>query len=388
MFQIRTYNAISPSGLGRFDLNRYAVSAEMAQPHAILIRSHKLDAADLPETVLAVARAGAGTNNVPTSALTQRGVVVFNTPGANANAVKELICAGLMMASRDIYAGMQYIETLKEMPADRIDPLLEAEKKRFAGVEISGKTLGIVGLGAIGSLVANMALDLGMRVIGFDPAISVEAAWRLSSRVEKMPNLDSLLRESDYITLHVPAIDATKEMINEESISRMKQGAKLLNFARKEIVHSMEVAKALDSGRLGCYVTDFPSLEFIGHPKAILMPHIGASTVEAEDNCAVMAANQLVDFLENGNIVNSVNFPNTTMARSSGYRLTVANKNVPNVLSSVLAAISATGANVIDLVNQSRGDVAYNIIDIDRAMSSELFASIRQIDGVIVVRGV
>jgi D-3-phosphoglycerate dehydrogenase / 2-oxoglutarate reductase len=374
--------------LGRFDLNRYAVSAEMAQPHAILIRSHKLDAADLPETVLAVARAGAGTNNVPTSALTQRGVVVFNTPGANANAVKELICAGLMMASRDIYAGMQYIETLKEMPADRIDPLLEAEKKRFAGVEISGKTLGIVGLGAIGSLVANMALDLGMRVIGFDPAISVEAAWRLSSRVEKMPNLDSLLRESDYITLHVPAIDATKEMINEESISRMKQGAKLLNFARKEIVHSMEVAKALDSGRLGCYVTDFPSLEFIGHPKAILMPHIGASTVEAEDNCAVMAANQLVDFLENGNIVNSVNFPNTTMARSSGYRLTVANKNVPNVLSSVLAAISATGANVIDLVNQSRGDVAYNIIDIDRAMSSELFASIRQIDGVIVVRGV
>ena len=260
MFQIRTYNAISPSGLGRFDLNRYAVSAEMAKPHAILIRSRKLDAADLPETVLAVARAGAGTNNVPTSALTQRGVVVFNTPGANANAVKELICAGLMMASRDIYAGMQYIETLKEMPADRIDPLLEAEKKRFAGVEISGKTLGIVGLGAIGSLVANMALDLGMRVIGFDPAISVEAAWRLSSRVEKMPNLDSLLRESDYITLHVPAIDATKEMINEESISRMKQGAKLLNFARKEIVHSMEVAKALDSGRLGCYVTDFPSL--------------------------------------------------------------------------------------------------------------------------------
>jgi D-3-phosphoglycerate dehydrogenase / 2-oxoglutarate reductase len=388
MFQIRTYNAISPSGLSRFDLNRYVVSAEMAQPHAILIRSHKLDAADLPETVLAVARAGAGTNNVPTSALTRRGVVVFNTPGANANAVKELICAGLMMASRDIYAGMQYIETLKEMPADRIDPLLEAEKKRFAGVEIGGKTLGIVGLGAIGSLVANMALDLGMRVIGFDPAISVEAAWRLSSRVEKMPNLDSLLRESDYITLHVPAIDATKEMINEESISRMKQGAKLLNFARKEIVHSMEVAKALDSGRLGCYVTDFPTLEFIGHPKAILMPHIGASTVEAEDNCAVMAANQLVDFLENGNIVNSVNFPNTTMARSAGYRLTVANKNVPNVLSSVLAAISATGSNVIDLVNQSRGDVAYNIIDIDRAMSSELFASIGQIDGVIVVRGV
>lgn len=386
MFNIRTYNAISPSGLGRFDLNRYVVSAENPSPHAVLLRSHKLAAADLPDSVLAVARAGAGTNNVPTAELTERGVVVFNTPGANANAVKELICAGLMMASRDIYAGMQYIETLHDAPADQIDPMLEAEKKRFAGTEISGKTLGIVGLGAIGSLVANMALDLGMRVVGFDPAISVEAAWRLSSRVEKMPNLDALLRESDYITLHVPAIDATKHMINEESISRMKQGAKLLNFARKEIVHSADVAQALTTGRLGRYVTDFPTPEFIGHPKAILMPHIGASTAEAEDNCAVMAANQLIDFLENGNIVNSVNFPNTTMMRSSGYRLTVTNKNVPNVLSAVLAAVSGTGANVIDLVNQSRGDVAYNILDVDTAPTSELIHAIRQINGVIVVR--
>ena len=388
MFGIRTYNAISPAGLARFDGSRYAVSSESTNPSGVLLRSYKLTTEELPLTVVAVARAGAGTNNIPTSELTGKGVVVFNTPGANANAVKELICAGLMRSSRDIFGGLKFVDGLGNQLSEELDPLLEAEKKRFAGTEIYGKTLGIVGLGAIGSLVANMALDLGMRVVGYDPAISVEAAWRLSSRVEKMSSLDALLKESDYITLHVPAIDATKGMINSESISRMKPGVKLLNFARKEIVNAGDIIAALDAGKMGSYVTDFPTPELIGHPRVLAMPHIGASTGEAEDNCAVMAADQLIDFLENGNIKNSVNFPDTSMARGSEFRLTFSNSNVPNVLSTVLSQISATGANVVDLVNQSRHEIAYNIMDIDQPVTDELVDAISNLDGVIRVRRV
>ncbi|MDA8548963.1 phosphoglycerate dehydrogenase [Litoricolaceae bacterium] len=388
MFVIRTYNAISPTGLARFDGTRYAVSSESTNPSGVLLRSYKLTTEELPSTVVAVARAGAGTNNIPTSELTGKGIVVFNTPGANANAVKELICAGLMMSSRDIFGGLKFVDELGDQLVEELDPLLESEKKRFAGTEIYGKTLGIVGLGAIGSLVANMALDLGMRVVGYDPAISVEAAWRLSSRVEKMSSLDALLKESDYITLHVPAIDATKGMINSESISRMKPGVKLLNFARKEIVNAGDIIAALDAGKMGSYVTDFPTLELIGHPKVLAMPHIGASTGEAEDNCAVMAADQLINFLENGTIKNSVNFPDTSMARGSEFRLTFSNSNVPNVLSTVLTQISATGANVIDLVNQSRNEIAYNIMDIDQPVTDELVDAISNLDGVIRVRRV
>ena len=388
MFVIRTYNAISPTGLARFDGARYKVSSESTNPSGVLLRSYKLTTDELPSTVAAVARAGAGTNNIPTSDLTGKGIVVFNTPGANANAVKELICAGLMMSSRDIFGGLKFVDGLANQLIEELDPLLESEKKRFAGTEIYGKTLGIVGLGAIGSLVANMALDLGMRVVGYDPAISVEAAWRLSSRVEKMPSLDALLKESDYITLHVPAIDATKGMINSESISRMKPGVKILNFARKEIVNADDVIAALDSGKVGSYVTDFPTSELVGHPRVLAMPHIGASTGEAEDNCAVMAADQLIDFLENGNIKNSVNFPDASMARGSDFRLTFSNSNVPNVLSTVLSQISGTGANVIDLVNQSRNEVAYNIMDIDQPVTDELVNAISNLAGVIRVRRV
>jgi len=388
MFIIRTYNAISPMGLARFDGTRYAVSSESTNPSGVLLRSYKLTTEELPSTVVAVARAGAGTNNIPTSELTGKGIVVFNTPGANANAVKELICAGLMMSSRDIFGGLKFVDELGDQLVEELDPLLESEKKRFAGTEVYGKTLGIVGLGAIGSLVANMALDLGMRVVGYDPAISVEAAWRLSSRVEKMSSLDALLKESDYITLHVPAIEATKGMINSESISRMKPGVKLLNFARKEIVNAGDIIAALDAGKVGSYVTDFPTLELIGHPKVLAMPHIGASTGEAEDNCAVMAADQLINFLENGTIKNSVNFPDTSMARGSEFRLTFSNSNVPNVLSTVLTQISATGANVIDLVNQSRNEIAYNIMDIDQPVTDELVDAISNLDGVIRVRRV
>ena len=383
MFSIRTYNAISPTGLARFDGSRYTVSSEGSNPAGILLRSYKLTTDELPASVAAVARAGAGTNNVPTSELTERGVVVFNTPGANANAVKELICAGLMMSSRDIFGGLKFVDGLGDQSIEDLESLLESEKKRFAGTEISGKTLGIVGLGAIGSLVANMALDLGMRVVGYDPAISVEAAWRLSSRVEKMPNLNALLKESDYITIHVPVMDATRGMINTKSISRMKTGVKFLNFARKEIVNVDDVIKALDSGKMSRYVTDFPTPELMSHPKALSMPHIGASTGEAEDNCAVMAADQLIDFLENGNIKNSVNFPDTSMARGSEFRLTFSNSNVPNVLSTVLSQISATGANVIDLVNQSRKEIAYNIMDIDQPVTDDLVSAISNLDGVI-----
>jgi D-3-phosphoglycerate dehydrogenase len=388
MFVIRTYNAISPTGLARFDDARYKVSSESANPSGVLLRSYKLTTDELPSTVTAVARAGAGTNNIPTTDLTGKGIVVFNTPGANANAVKELICAGLMMSSRDIFGGLKFVDGMANQLIEELDPLLESEKKRFAGTEIYGKTLGIVGLGAIGSLVANMALDLGMRVVGYDPAISVEAAWRLSSRVEKMPSLDALLKESDYITLHVPAIDATKGMINSESISRMRPGVKLLNFARKEIVNADDVIAALDAGKMGSYVTDFPTPELIGHPRVLATPHIGASTGEAEDNCAVMAADQLIDFLENGNIKNSVNFPDASMARGSDFRLTFSNSNVPNVLSTVLSQISGTGANVIDLVNQSRNEVAYNIMDIDQPVTDELVDAISNLDGVIRVRRV
>lgn len=388
MFVIRTYNAISPTGLARFDGTRYTVSSESSNPSGVLLRSYKLTTDELPSTVVAVARAGAGTNNIPTSELTGKGIVVFNTPGANANAVKELICAGLMMSSRDIFGGLKFVDGLSNQSTAELDPLLESEKKRFAGTEVYGKTLGIVGLGAIGSLVANMALDLGMRVVGYDPAISVEAAWRLSSRVEKMLSLDALLKESDYITLHVPAIDVTKGMINSESMSRMKPGVKLLNFSRKEIVNASDLIAALDIGKIGSYVTDFPTPELIGHPKVLAMPHIGASTGEAEDNCAVMAADQLINFLENGNIKNSVNFPDTSMARGSEFRLTFSNSNVPNVLSTVLTQISATGANVIDLVNQSRNEIAYNIMDIDQPVTDELVDVISNLDGVIRVRRV
>ena len=388
MFVIRTYNAISPTGLARFDSTSYTVSSESSNPSGVLLRSYKLTTDELPSTVVAVARAGAGTNNIPTSELTGKGIVVFNTPGANANAVKELICAGLMMSSRDIFGGLKFVDGLSNQSTAELGPLLESEKKRFAGTEVYGKTLGIVGLGAIGSLVANMALDLGMRVVGYDPAISVEAAWRLSSRVEKMSSLDALLKESDYITLHVPAIDVTKGMINSESMSRMKPGVKLLNFSRKEIVNASDLIAALDIGKIGSYVTDFPTPELIGQPKVLAMPHIGASTGEAEDNCAVMAADQLINFLENGNIKNSVNFPDTSMARGSEFRLTFSNSNVPNVLSAVLTQISATGANVIDLVNQSRNEIAYNIMDIDQPVTDELVDVISNLDGVIRVRRV
>ncbi len=387
MYKVRTYNQISSKGLDRFPRDSYEIASEFAQPDAFMLRSHKLHGEEIPDSLVAVARAGAGVNNIPVADYSTQGVVVFNTPGANANAVKELVAASLLLGSRDIIGGINYAQSLTSMTdAGEMSKLLEKEKKRFAGSELQGKTLGVVGLGAIGAHVANMALELGMDVIGYDPAISVEAAWQLSSNIGKMDNLQSLLARADYVTLHVPAIDATRHMINAETLRCFKPSAKLLNFAREEIVDTAALIAALDDKQLGGYIADFPTPDLLGRDDVILTPHIGASTQEAEENCAIMAANQLMEFLENGNIKNSVNFPPTAMARSGGYRITFSNDNVPKVLGNVLNILADSDNNVIDLVNKSRNDIAYNIIDVEQQPSDEIVAAIAAVDGVIRLR--
>jgi len=387
MYNIRTYNAISSKGLSRFAADKYTVSSEMESAEGVLLRSQKLHTEVLPESVIAVARAGAGTNNIPTDDYTEKGIVVFNTPGANANAVKELIVAGLLLGSRDIFGGMNYVQELGHMDdSGEMGKLLEKEKKRFAGSEITGKTLGVVGLGAIGSIIANLALDLGMNVIGYDPAISVEAAWQLSSRVERMESIEALLARADFITLHVPAIPATKHLINKDTLGLMKPTAKILNFAREEIVSTEDMVAALDARTIAGYISDFPAPALLGRKDVLLMPHIGASTEEAEENCAVMAADQLMDYLENGNIHNSVNYPPTKMSRNGGRRITFTNNNVPKVLGSVLAVLADAELNVVDMVNKSRGDIAYNIIDVEGDLDQSIEAAIAGVEGVVRVR--
>ena len=387
MFKIRTYNAISSKGLSRFPAQSYQVSSESTDPDGILLRSQKLHSEVMPSSVVASARAGAGVNNIPVADYTEQGIVVFNTPGANANAVKELIVAALLMGSRDIYGGMNYVQGLTEISdSAEMGPFLAKAKQRFAGAEVQGKTLGVVGLGAIGSMIANLALELGMNVVGYDPAISVEAAWQLSSSVERMDNLEALLARADFITLHVPAIPATKHLINSKTLAGMKATAKIVNFAREEIVSTADIVDALDNGVIAGYITDFPTPELLGRSDVLLMPHIGASTEEAEENCAVMAANQLMDFLENGNIRNSVNYPQIKMARNGGTRITFSNRNVPKVLGSVLSILADSELNVVDMVNKSRNDIAYNIIDIDGDFDASLKAKIAAVDGVVHVR--
>jgi D-3-phosphoglycerate dehydrogenase / 2-oxoglutarate reductase len=389
MFKIKTYNAISVKGLNRFPRENYEVASDIGQPDAYILRSHKLHGEALPESVKAVARAGAGTNNVPVDEYTKKGVVVFNSPGANANAVKELVLAGMLLGSRGILPGMEYVSTLTHMTdADEMSKLLEKEKSNFAGFELQGKTLGIVGLGAIGSLIADAALALGMNVVGFDPALSVEAAWRLPSQVGRMENLQSLLARSDYITLHVPAIPATKNLINADTLKVTKKGATLLNFAREAIVDAHAVVESLDAGHLGKYICDFPEPILLNRKDVYAMPHIGASTEEAEENCAIMAADQLVDYLENGNIKNSVNFPAVSMDRSPaiGSRITFSNENVSGVLGHVLSVLADHKVNVVDMVNKSRGDVAYNIIDVEHAPSAAVVDALTKVEHVIAVR--
>ena len=389
MFKIKTYNAISVKGLNRFPRENYEVASDIGAPDAYILRSHKLHGETLPESVKAVARAGAGTNNVPVDEYTKKGVVVFNSPGANANAVKELVLAGMLLGSRGIVSGMHYVNGLTHMTdADEMSKLLEKEKSNFAGMEIQGKTLGIVGLGAIGSLIADAALALGMNVVGFDPALSVEAAWRLPNQVGRMENLQSLLARSDFITLHVPAIPQTKHLINADTLKVCKKGAVLLNFAREAIVDAHAVVESLDAGHLGKYICDFPEPILLSRPDVLAMPHIGASTEEAEENCAIMAADQLVDYLENGNIKNSVNFPAVAMDRNEGIgsRITFSNANVSGVLGHVLSVLADHKVNVVDMVNKSRGDVAYNIIDVELAPSAEVIAALTKVEHVIAVR--
>lgn len=387
MKKVRTYNTIATIGLEQFPRESYEVASEITHPDAFLLRSQNLLNEDFPEGLKCIARAGAGTNNVPVERCSKAGLVVFNTPGANANAVKELVLAGLLLSSRGIVQGMGYVQNMDaSMDEDALAKEMEAQKKRFKGTELAGKTLGVVGLGAIGSLVANMAISLGMRVVGFDPAISIEAAWRLSSEVEKMDNLSSLLSRSDFVSLHVPAIDATHHLINADSLRSAKEGIVILNFAREQIVDVDAVLTAIETRKVGKYVTDFPVPALLGNENAVLMPHIGASTREAEENCAVMAAQQIMDFLENGNIRNSVNFPIAELQRTTGFRLTFTNENVSGVLGHVLSILADASINVVDMLNKSRGDLAYNILDIEQEPSKALLEQVSAVDHVINVR--
>lgn len=389
MFKIQTHNAISPFGLERFDSNDYQVGESVGEADALMLRSYVLPEAELTPSILAVGRAGAGVNNIPVEACTARAIPVFNAPGANANAVKELVLTALLLGSRGITNGIDYVATLNDFDGDdkALGALLEKEKKRFKGSELIGKTLGVVGLGAIGSMVAEAALLLGMKVVGYDPALSVEAAWRLPADVQRMENLNSLLAKSDFITLHLPVLEATRHLINKESLQSVKSSAVLLNFAREQIVDTDAVIEALDNKALRQFITDFPTKALIERgDDVILMPHIGASTAEAEDNCAIMVADQLQDFLENGNIKNSVNFPNASMEPVNGFRLCITNQNVPKMLGNITSVLADENINVIDLLNKSRNEIAYNLIDIENEPTQEALAKIAEMEGVISVR--
>ena len=389
MFKIQTFNQISSKGLVRFP-GTYEVGPGIAHSDAILVRSHKLQDSDVNPNLKAAARAGAGVNNVPVAGYTEKGIVVFNTPGANANAVKELVLCGLLLSSRGILPGISYVNSLHEMTDNAaMSKLLEQEKIRFKGGEIAGKTLGIIGLGAIGSLVAEMAIDLGMTVLGYDPALSVDAAWRLPNQVRKIENVTALLANSDFVTLHLPVMEATRNLIDANMVAAMKPGLCLLNFSRDEIVNTDAIVAGLNSKQLRVYVADFPCAELIGRDDVILMPHIGASTDEAEDNCAVMAADQLMDFLENGNIRNSVNFPSISLDRAAnavkGTRIAISNKNVPKMLGQILSILADQNINVVDMINKSRNEVAYNLIDVATRPSDAVLAEIAAIQDVIKV---
>ena len=390
MHRIQTFNQIATRGLDRFPKQSYEFGADLDHADAILLRSYKMDAAAINPELRAVARAGAGTNNVPVDTCTDRGVVVFNTPGANANAVKELVLCGLLLASRGILPGIGFASSQTDVSDySELAKLMEQEKKQFKGSEIAGKTLGVIGLGAIGSLVAEMAINLDMKVLGYDPALSVEAAWRLPSQVKRMENIGSLVAGSDFISLHLPALDATRNLINREVFAAMRSGSCLLNFARDEIVDSEALLQALETGKLGKYVSDFPRPELMARDDVISMPHIGASTTEAEENCAIMAADQLMDFLENGNTRNSVNFPSLYLERdadaAAGTRLAVCNKNVPTMLGQILSVLADQNINVVDMLNKSRDEIAYNLIDLECAPSDDTITAIADIEDVIKV---
>lgn len=386
MYKIQTLNNISVAGLDRLPRDKYEIASEMSHPDAILVRSARMHDLALPDSVKAIGRAGAGVNNIPVDAMTQSGIPVFNAPGANANAVKELVLAGMLMAARNIGQAWRFAMDLQGDDA-AIHKAVEAGKKNFVGFELPGRTLGVTGLGAIGVKVANAARALGMKVLGYDPTITVRAAWALESDVEQALSVDDLVARSDFITFHVPLTDATRYMINAERIKLMKRHSVLLNFARDGIIDDQAVVHALDSGHLYAYVCDFPSSLLKGHPRVITLPHLGASTTEAEENCAVMVADQVRDWLENGNVSNSVNFPEIALPRTEdGFRIAVVNSNVPNMLGQVSTDLAEENLNIIDMLNKSRGEIAVTLIDVDRAPSDQAIQRITEIDGVLSVR--
>jgi D-3-phosphoglycerate dehydrogenase len=385
MFRIQTLNKISPLGLELFPRDSYEVASELPNPDAILVRSADLHALTLPASLKAIARAGAGVNNIPVPACSEQGIVVFNTPGGNANAVKELALASLLLSSRNILGGVNWGLSLADR-ADEVPELVEKEKSRFEGPELHGKTLGIVGLGAVGVMVANDAIALGMEAIGYDPYISVDAAWSLSGRVKRADTLEGLLAKSDYISLHIPLSEETKGMIDAVKIRNMKKGVRIINLARGGLVNEADMISALEAEKIAVYITDFPSAELLRCKKAVCIPHLGASTPEAEDNCAVMAVKQLMEFLESGNVRNSVNFPRCRLERRAPCRLLVANRNIPNMVGQITTLLAGADINITDLINHHRDEYAYNIIDTEQPISGEVLEKLEAVNGVIRVR--
>jgi D-3-phosphoglycerate dehydrogenase len=382
---ILVINQISASGLSRLPAETYRVGKDVADPAAILVRSADLHEMAIPASVRAIGRAGAGTNNIPVAAMSARGIPVFNAPGANANAVKELVLAGMLMAARQIAPALRFVGALDTTGAD-LDKAVEEGKKAFAGYELAGQTLGIVGLGKIGCLVADAAIKLGMNVLGFDPDITVDAAWSLPSQVRRATSVNDVLKQAQFVTLHVPLVEATRHLVNDANIGLMRPGAVLLNFSRDGVVSDSAVLDALAANRLGQYVCDFPGQALHGHAQVIALPHLGASTREAEDNCAVMVVDQLRDYLEHGNLANAVNFPQVTMTRESAYRVAIANANVPNMLGQISTAMALAGLNIHNMVNKSRGDMAYTLVDVDSPVLPEVQAGLAAIKGVLAVR--
>ncbi len=384
-FQILTLNKISSLGLQRLPAARYVIGNDIAEPDAILVRSHNMLEMHIPASVKAIARAGAGTNNVPVKKMSARGVPVFNAAGANANAVKELVVAGMLLTSRNLIPALHFTASLKGDDA-ALHKQVEDGKKHFAGIELRGRTLGIIGLGSIGRLVADAAIGLGMQVMGYDPDITVDAVWGLPSQVKKAHSVEDLLKHSDFVTLHIPLLDATRGFINSKRVQAMKAGSVLLNFARDAIVDEDAVLAGIASKHIHCYVCDFPTQKTQSNPAVIALPHLGASTQEAEDNCAVMVAEQVRDYLEHGNLSNTVNFPNVAMPRESAFRIAIANANVPNMLGQISTTLASAGINIHNMINKSRGEIAYTLVDTDSATPPELIVQLAAIPGVLMVR--
>ena len=386
MFKVLTLNNISVAGLDRLPRDQYEIASEIPSPDAVLVRSFKIHDWPIPDTLQAIGRAGAGVNNIPVDEMTKKGIPVFNTPGANANAVQELVLTGMLLSERNICSAWEFAKTLDGSDAE-ITKQVESGKKNFVGFELPGKTLGVVGLGAIGIKIANTAISLGMRVIGYDPKMTVQSAWKLSHEVEQATSIDGLLSECDFVTFHVPLIDATRNLINTERLENMRDNVTILNFSRSGIINDEAVIEALDKGKVHAYICDFPSNLLKQHPKVVTLPHLGASTAEAEDNCAIIVADQIKDYLENGNIRNAVNFPTVKMPKMTGqYRLTIAHENIPNIIGPITNAIAKVDVNIIDMLNKSLNEAAYTLIDTEAALPNTVIDEIKAIEGVLNVR--